>query len=350
MPTRRDLLLSAGCGACAAALGVPLRVNAQEKPTIRFVLDWKYEGEHAQFTLPLTDGTFARLGLNVAMDRGNGSGDTISKVASGAYDLGLADTYAMVRFNAANPTNRLISVAMVQDASAVGIVAQRARGIKKPADLAGKKFYGPAADSGRLLFPIFAKLNGIDPNSIQWNTVSPDLRDTMLARGEADAVCSNLVTTIMNLRAVNIPESKLTTFYYGRYGIALYGSSLVTTKAFAEKNPEAIANFVRGLVHGLNGMIDDLDGAMASLKRFDNLLNDDVEKARMTLSLEAMLVTPNVLQNGFSTVDMARLEKTLQQIAPAFQIDAPHASEVYTDRFLPPSSERKIHPWKPPAH
>jgi NitT/TauT family transport system substrate-binding protein len=348
MITRRNVLLAAGSGACAAALRSPLR--AQGGATIRFVLDWKYEGEHAQFTLPLTDGTFQRLGLNVAMDRGNGSGDTVAKVASGAYDMGLADTYAMVRFNAANPNNRLISVAMVQDASAVGVVGLKSRGIEKPADLAGKKFYGPSADAGRLLFPIFASLNGIDPSSIQWNTVSSDLRDTMLARGEADAVCSNIVTTALNLRAVNVPESKLAIFYYGRYGIELYGSSLVTTPAFAEKNPEAIANFVRGLVHGLNGMIDDLDTAMASLKRSDNLLNDEVEKARMMLSLQAMLITPNVLQNGFSTVDMARLQKTLQQAAPAFGIEAPRASDVYADRYLPPASERKIRPWKSPAN
>src|SRR5215472_4887183 len=118
MITRRALLLSGGASLGAATLSSSL--PAQDRPTLRFVLDWKYEGEHAQFTLPLTDGTFQRLGLNVAMDRGNGSGDTIAKVASGAYDMGLADTYAMVRFNAANPANRLISVAMVQDASAVG--------------------------------------------------------------------------------------------------------------------------------------------------------------------------------------------------------------------------------------
>ena len=73
----------------------------------------------------------------------------------------------------------------------------------------------------------------------------------MLARGEADAVCSNIVTTALNLRGLDVPDSKLSTFFYGRYGIPLYGSSIVTTPAFAEKNPETIRNFVRGLVHGL---------------------------------------------------------------------------------------------------
>ena len=91
------------------------------------------------------DGNRGRLGINVKLDRGNGSGDTVAKVAAGAYDMGLADTNTMVRFNANNPGNQLIAVAMVQDASASGVVGLRSKGIEKPADLAGKRIYAPAA-------------------------------------------------------------------------------------------------------------------------------------------------------------------------------------------------------------
>ena len=175
MIARRRFLANVGPAVLLAASSHG--ISAQERSTIRFVLDWKFEGEHAQFTVPVTDGTFRRLGLNVTLDRGNGSGDTIAKVAAGAYDMGLADTYAMVRFNANNPDNRLVSVAMVQDASASGVVGLRSKGINRPADLAGKKIYAPAADAGRMLFPIFAALNNIDVNSIQWNTVTSELRE-----------------------------------------------------------------------------------------------------------------------------------------------------------------------------
>jgi NitT/TauT family transport system substrate-binding protein len=333
----------------AASMLVAGGAHAQEVPAIRFVLDWKYEGEHAQFTIPATDGTFRRLGLNVTLDRGNGSGDTIAKVAAGAYDMGLADTYAMVRFNANNPGNRLISVAMVQDTSASGVVALRSKGIEKPADLAGKRTYAPAADAGRILFPIFAARNNIDLNSIQWNTVTSELRDSMLARREADAVTANTVTTVMNVRAVGVPQSELVVFFYARYGVDLYGSSIVTTPAFAEKNPEAVRKFVSALVHGLNTMIVDLNVAMASLKTYDRLLNDEVEKVRMIISMRDMLISPNVLKNGFSSVDMERLDRTLKQVAPVFSIAAPSAPDVYTDRYLPPASERVVRPWTPPA-
>jgi NitT/TauT family transport system substrate-binding protein len=345
MIARRRFLAGAG----PALVLATRRLGAQEATTVRFVLDWKYEGEHAQFTVPITDGTYRRLGINVNLDRGNGSGDTVAKVAAGAYDMGLADTNTMVRFNANNPGNQLISVAMVQDASASGVVALRAKGIEKPADLAGKRIYAPAADAGRILFPIFAQINNIDLNSIQWNTVTSDLRDTMLARREADAVTSNIVTTVMNVRAVGVQEAELATFFYGRYGVDLYGSSVVTTRAFAEKNPETVRKFILGLVHGLNTMIADQNASMASLKTYDGLLNDEIEKERMVISLRDMLVTPNVLKNGFSAVDPQRLERTLKQVAPVFNITPPAASDVYTDRYLPPANERAIRAWTPPG-
>ncbi len=334
----------------AASVLAPGGLGAQEALAIRFVLDWKYEGEHAQFTIPATDGTFRRLGLNVTLDRGNGSGDTIAKVAAGAYDMGLADTYAMVRFNANNPGNRLISVAMVQDTSASGVVALRSKGINEPADLAGKRIYAPAADAGRILFPIFAAQNNIDLGSIQWNTVTSELRDSMLARREADAVTANTVTTVMNVRAVGVAESELAVFFYARYGVDLYGSSVVTTHAFAERNPEAVRKFVSALVHGLNNMAADLNIAMASLKTYDRLLNDEVEKERMTISMRDMLITPNVLKNGLSSVDMERLDRTLKQVAPVFNIAPPSASDIYTDRYLPPAGERVIRPWTLPIN
>lgn len=319
--------------------------SAQTQTNIRFVLDWKYEGQHAQFLAPLDDGTFKKLGLNVQIDRGQGSGDTVAKVASGVYDMGHADTYAMVRFNAANPNTPLISVAIVQDESTVGIVALRERGISTPKDLVGKKIYSPLTEVGRQLFPIFAHQNGIDPKSIEWNTVAPDLRDTMLARKVADAVTSNTATTILNLIAAKVPESDLQVFHYARYGIPLYGTSIVTTRAFAEKNPEAVKNFIRGLAHGLNVMAKDVNNAMAIVKRRDPLLNDEIETMRMRRIMRDSLITANVAKNGFSSVDIGRLEKTLTMVAPAFDIPVPAVKDVFVADYLPPREDLKIIPW-----
>src|SRR5262249_9660789 len=121
--------------AVSVALGA---AQAQTQASVRFLLDWAFQGQQAAFTVPVDDGTFKRLGLDVAVDRGVGSGDTVVKVASGAYDMGYADLYAMVRFNDQNPGQKLIAVMIANDKATTGLATMSGSQIKSPKDLEGK--------------------------------------------------------------------------------------------------------------------------------------------------------------------------------------------------------------------
>jgi len=331
-----------GAVAALALIGVGLlsgRAQAQDTK-IRFILDWAFQGQQAVFTLPLDDGTYKKLKLDVTVDRGAGSGDTVAKVASGAYDIGLADLYSLVRFNGQNPNNKLIAVMAVHDKSALAVETKKTSGIKVPADLNGKTVASPVGDASRQLFPLFAALNKIDEKSIKWINVSPALREPMLLRDEAQAITGHITTVMMNMRGIGIKESDILVMPYADYGVELYGHVLVVKSDFAEKHAEAIKNFIRATVHGIDVMRKDPAAAVASVKKRDPLINDQVEMDRIKMSLDYMFISPNVLKNGVSNVDMARLGRTLKQSAKAFGIaNPPSAEEIYTDKYLPPRSE-----------
>jgi NitT/TauT family transport system substrate-binding protein len=317
--------------------------HAQAPANVRFILDWAFQGQQAVFTMPVDDGTFRRLGLQVTVDRGIGSGDTVAKVASNAYDIGLADLYSMVRFNAENPDRQLIAVMMVDDKSALGVETKASSSIRTPQDLAGKVIAAPVGDASRQLFPLFAEANKIDLKSIKWINVAPELREPMLLRDQADAITGHITTVLMNMRGINVPASDIRVMPYADYGSDLYGHVLLTRPDYAQKNPELIRNFIRGAVHGINAMIRDREGAIVSLKKRDPVLDREIELNRLQLSLDYRMITANVLKDGASNVDIVRLDRSLKAVAKAFDIKTvPNAAQVYTDQYLPPRAEMKI--------
>ena len=111
--------------------------------------------------MPAAKGYFKDEKLDVTVDAGNGSGGTITRVASGAYDMGFADMAALMEFHANNPTapNKPVAVMMVYNNTPAAVLALKKSGIKTPADLTGKKLGAPVFDAGRKALPIFAKAN-----------------------------------------------------------------------------------------------------------------------------------------------------------------------------------------------
>ena len=336
--TAANRIVAAALTLLAASLAGAAQAQAQAN--VRFLLDWAFQGQQAAFTAPVDDGTFKRLGLNVTVDRGVGSGDTVVKVASGAYDIGYADLYAMVRFNDQNPDHKLIAVMIANDKATTGLATKSDGNIKSPKDLEGKKLASPQGDASRQLFPLFARINRIDEGSINWINVSPELRETLLVRGEVDAISGDGPTVMLNIRAVGLPSSAIRIMPYSDYGLELYGKALVVRPDYAAKNPELVRNFIRGVALGMNILIKDPDAAVASVKKRDPLLQNDIEKARIDMTLEYAIVSPNVRQNGYSNVDIARLGRTLTEVAQGTKLKAvPSPDEVYTERYLPPRAE-----------
>ena len=179
---KRLFLQTAAALAAAAAFG-----SAHAQTAIKFQLDWRFEGPAALFLQPAAKGYFKSAGLDVTIDSGNGSGGTVTRVASGTYDMGLADLAALMEFHANNPDapNKPVAVMMVYNNTPAAVLALKKSGITQPADLTGKKMGAPVFDAGRKAFPIFQKANGI--GNVSWTSMDPPLRETMLARGEVDA-------------------------------------------------------------------------------------------------------------------------------------------------------------------
>ncbi|MGZ5239791.1 MAG: ABC transporter substrate-binding protein [Caldimonas sp.] len=340
LPTPRRALLLALASLALAGAAAP--APAQET-AIKFQLDWRYEGPQAIFLVPLAKGYYKAEKLDVTVDAGNGSGGAVTRVASSAYDMGFADIAALMEFHANNPTapNKPIAVMMVYNNTPAAVLALRKSGIAKPADLNGKKLGAPVFDAGRKAFPIFAKANGIA--NVSWTAMDPALRETMLVRGDVDAITGFSFTSLLNIEARGVKADDVVVLAYPSYGVKLYGNAIIVSETFLQKNPEAVKAFLRAFTKGMKDVIGDPKGAIATLKARDGLINEELELRRLKLALDATILTPDARAEGFGEVRGPRLSLMASQVSDAFGTkERISTAAVWRDGLLPSAAERDI--------
>ena len=340
---RRDLLGALCAGVAAVALTVVCLPAAAQDTHIKFQLDWRYEGPAALFLVPLAKGYFKDEKLNVTVDAGNGSGGTVTRVASGAYDMGFADMAALMEFQANNPSvpNKPVAVMMVYNNTPAAVLALKKSGIRTPADLNGKKLGAPVFDAGRKAWPIFAKANGV--GNVNWTAMDPTLRETMLVRGDIDAITGFSFTSLLNLEARGVKAEDIVVLPYPNYGVKMYGNAVIVSEDFLKKNPEAVKGFLRAFTKGVKDVITDPKGAIATLKARDGIINEDLELRRLKLALDATVLTADAKAEGFGEVRAPRLSLMASQVSDAFSTkERVDPNAVWKDGFLPPAPQRDI--------
>jgi NitT/TauT family transport system substrate-binding protein len=230
---------------------------------------------------------------------------------------------------------------MVYNTTPAAVLALKKSSIATPAQLSGKKLGAPVFDAGRRSFPIFAKANGV--GTVAWTSMDPTLRETMLARGDIDAITGFSFTSLLNLEARGVKTDDIVVLSYPSYGVKLYGNAIIVSEPFLQKNPEAVKAFLRAFTKGMKDVVADPKGAIATLKARDGLVNEELELRRLKLALDATILTPDAKAEGFGEVRAPRLSLMASQVSDAFgtkeRIDP---AAVWKDGFLPPANDRDI--------
>jgi NitT/TauT family transport system substrate-binding protein len=328
-------------GIAAVFLSGFVSATIAQTPTVKLILDFAIQGQQSPFVLAADGGYFARAGVNVQVDRGYGSADAITKVASGAYDMAFADIGASIQFNGKQVCPDVVSVFQVYDVAPMVILSLKKSNINKPGDLAGKRLASPPSASSRVMFPLFAAANGLSSSSGNWIDVTPQLRETLLVRGQTDATTA-LITDLAGLERLGITEDDLNIMRFRDFGVALYGHCILTTLEFASRNPETVKRVVMGFADALKAAIADPDVAIAAIKKREPLVDERVERGRLDLVIKNAVVTDRVKRDGLSAVDPDRMKQTIEMVAKTFNIPTLDVASVYRPDFLPPREALRL--------
>jgi NitT/TauT family transport system substrate-binding protein len=328
------LVLAAACGLA----------QAQTTP-IKFILDWRFEGPSALFLTPVAKGYFKDAKLDVSVDAGNGSGGAVTRVAAGTYDMGFADLAALMEFHANNPdaANKPVAVMMVYNNTPASVMALKKSGIQKPADLNGKKLGAPVFDAGRRAFPIFQKANGIA--NVTWTAMDPPLRETMLARGDVDAITGFTFTSLLNLEARGVKAADVVVLPYPDFGVKLYGNAIIVSPKLLKENPAAVKAFLLAFTKGARDVIAKPDAAIEFVKQRDGIINVELEQRRLRLAIDTVINSPDARAEGFGQIVAPRLSLMASQVSDAFNTKTrvdPNA--IWDGSALPTRAELNILP------
>jgi NitT/TauT family transport system substrate-binding protein len=341
---KKRFLLQAS--ALTLALLLAGAASAQVTP-IKFQLDWRFEGPSALFLTPAAKGYYKDAKLDVSIDAGNGSGAAVTRVASGAYDMGFADLAALMEFHANNPDapNKPVAVMMVYNSTPASVMALKKSGIKTPADLNGKKLGAPVFDAGRKAFPVFAKANAI--SGVQWTSMDPPLRETMLARGDVDAITGFTFTSVLNLEARGVKAADVVVMPYPDFGVKLYGNAIIASPKLIKENPAAIKAFLLASAKGMKEAMAKPADAIAFVKERDGIINTELETRRFQMAIDSAINTPDARAEGFGQVKAPRLALMASQVSDAFATKTRvNPDAVWNGSFLPTAAELSVLPVK----
>ena len=325
----------------AAILATGQPAQAQQKD-VRMMLDWIIQGTHAPFFVAQQKGYYKDNGLNVAIDAGKGATNVAVSVASNVYNFGWVDLPTMIKFNAQNPGSPLIAVYISFDDTPLAVITLKSKNFRKPADLNGAKIAGGPGTAVHDTISILLKAANAEDVKINWLPVQPQLFGPMVARGEADGTAGFTNSNIPALLEVGIKLEDIYPIRYADFGADLYGIALVTTKKYADENPDVVRAMVKALNRGTIDTIKDPAAALKTMKARDAMMKEDIEKVRLDIAL-GLTNTKWVQGNGLSVVQPERLKRTIDSVVSAYGLTTtPKPEEVYTDKYLPPVAERKV--------
>jgi NitT/TauT family transport system substrate-binding protein len=343
--TKRSTLKTLAAASIMAASFTAGSVFAQANTPIKFILDWRFEGPSALFLSPIAKGNFKDAKLDVSLDAGTGSGAAVQRVASGTYDMGFADMAALMEFHANNPDapNKPVAVMMVYNNTPAAVLTLKKNGITKPADLVGKKLGAPVFDAGRRAFPIFQKANSV--GNVTWVTMDPPLRETMLARGEVDAITGFSFTSLLNLEARNVKTEDIVVLPYSSFGVKLYGNAIVASPKLIKENPAAVKAFLAAFTKGAKDVMAKPQEAIQYVKSRDGIINTDLEERRLKMAIDSVINSADARAEGFGQINPGRMALMASQVSDAFNTkNRVKVEDVWNGSFLPSKAELNVLP------
>ena len=315
-------------------LGVLHPMPASAADDVKLALNWLVSGKNAPYFVAREKGFYTEVGLNVAISRGNGSGDTIKRIAVKESDFGLADSASVISAQA-NEDTPVKLVGLIFGKSSVAILYVKEAGISEPKDLIGKRLARSATGASVNMFPAFLGANNIERAKISEVVISPSSFLPALLSKQADAVLDQSSYLGRYRKGAEGSGLTINAFRFSDYGLDLYGDGIIVNKDLIATKPDLIRRFMAATLKGSAYAFEHVEEAVAILRKTNPEIDPEVGKEEL-LDTKELALTEEVARHGLGYIDAAHMERTQNVVFGALKLKKRvPAQGIYTLEFLP---------------
>jgi len=300
---------------CAAVMAASLTLAqaARAAEPINFLLDWLPAGDKAAVYLGVAKGLFSAEGLEVTIRSGRGSSDVVTKLATGAGDIGTGGLAALLQAKAVDnvPVKAVMSLYTLQPDA---IFTTKEAGITSLKDLAGKTVATATFSSSNVSWPLLLKANGVNPDQVKLLKVDPGALAPMLASGQVVATINWVTVAPAFLATLKETNKTFKALLWSDYGFDGYGQALFVSDKMIKERPETVRKFVKAYAKAVEMANADPAAAAAAVKAVVPEIDAAIATEQWKASIPLM-VNDIAKKDGFGAFEPKLLAVTWKWVA-----------------------------------
>lgn len=310
-------------------------LGAHAMDQLTFQLDWLPTGGDKAFVYAgVGQGFYAEEGLEVKIIGGRGTSDTLTKIGSGAADVGSGGIASLMMAQAEGgiPVKAVMSVYTKQPDA---IFTYEGSGVTSFKDLQGKTLGLPTFSASNALLPVMLESNGVDPDSVKQIKADPNALVPMMAQGRVAGVVIWTTNAPSVTQLMEQAGKKVVVMPWSDYGLDGYGLSLFASQKLIDEKPDVVARFVRASKKAVEFAMQHPEKAAADQKAL-------VPEADVAMLEADFRATQDLIDNSISKKDglgkfePALLNKTWEWVAKSmkYPMDKVDPETLVDSRFI----------------
>ena len=314
-----------------AIVGLLAIAGAQAQEKVVALMNFTIQGDHGPFFIAKEKGYFKQAGLEVDIQRGFGSGDTVKKVVSGVADIGFADPVPIIQAVAEGQQVKAIMGGYMQEPCALYSTAEGAN-IRSPKEMEGRTIGGPPADICIVLLQPVMERAGADWSKVKVQNMDAPTRIPLLAAGKIDAAGSFSEKEVLFDKAIRSAGKKMVTWPYSKY-IEKYSVMTIAGQKMLSR-PDTLRRFTLALLRGYEEAIKDPDAAAATIMKAHPEFDKDyiVASAR---TIDRAVWDETTKSKGLGMLDPRKMQATIDLTEKYWKLaKKPAPAQIFTNEFI----------------